>query len=103
MCSPLCLAILTFLFLVRTHADADDGMLPRLAAELMETLDPPDIRFCSSLEMIFWQNMIGAVAAVGTPTRQWFLTSLRRFVPALQLRSWDDTKQVLQRLFCVDY
>jgi hypothetical protein len=98
----LCTAILTFLFLVRPPNGADNNLLSQLATQLSQTLGPPSIRNCASLEIVFWQHMIGAVAAAGTPARERFLTYLRKFVPALQLRSWDDAQNLLRRFFWID-
>lgn len=70
----LCIAITVFLHIVRPSTAVDNHLVPRLASKLMESLDLSKIRFRSSLNMLFCQYMVGAVASAGTPARQVSIT-----------------------------
>jgi len=99
----LCISIRIFLILVRPQSRTDDNSLQPLVIRLKESLESPHICFCSALETIFWQLTIGAVASSEPIMRQWFLITLKKLLPSLYLRSWDDAKQVLQKFFWIDH
>lgn len=98
----LCISITIFLCLIRPRRTTDPTLLSRLAVTLMKALISPKIRFRSSIDMIFWQYTIGAIAATGTPARQYFMYYLRELVPKLNLNSWDDSKKILKMFFWLD-
>ncbi|KAK5089759.1 hypothetical protein LTR70_006601 [Exophiala xenobiotica] len=77
------------------------------AVQLMEILQEPEqqlcssLALCSSLESVFWQTMMGAIAAPNARTRSFYMSRLGRITIALALTSWYDALVILQRFFWV--
>jgi len=87
-----------------TDTEEDFG---NTAVQLMEILQKPEqqlcssLALCSSLESVFWQTMMGAIAAPDARTRSFYMSRLGRITIALALTSWHDALVILQRFFWV--
>lgn len=77
------------------------------AVQLMEVLQKPEqqlcssLALCSSLESVFWQTMMGAIAALDARTKSFYTSRLGRITIALALTSWHDASVILQRFFWI--
>jgi hypothetical protein len=68
---------------------------------LMECMSAPDTRLCASIELTFWQLMMGRIA-VGkgdVVTKRWFDEGLRKCMFTMRLRSWNDALVILRQYF----
>lgn len=100
---PICISLMIFLLLVRSKSQASSSVLEELAARTKEYLESViEVRFCNAVNLIFWILSIGGIAASKPSTRQWFLITLKKILPALHLRSLDEAKKVLERFFWID-
>lgn len=62
---------------------------------------PSSLALCSSLESLFWQTMMGAIAAPDDSTKRFFRSRMDRITAASGLASWDDALITLQRFFWI--
>lgn len=62
---------------------------------------PSSLALCSSLESLFWQTMMGAIAAPNDSTRRFFRSRMDRITAAAGLTAWDDALVTLQRFFWI--
>lgn len=77
------------------------------AAQLMEVLQEPEqekcssLVLCSSLASVFWQTVMGAIAAPNDRVKRFFTLRLRRISIPLALTSWHDASVILQRFLWI--
>lgn len=102
------LSIKIFLQFVLRSTTNTEGDFGNTAVQLMEILQKPEqqlctssLTLCSSLESIFWQTMMGAIAAPDARTKSFYTSSLGRITIALALTSWHDAEVILQRYFWI--
>lgn len=82
--------------------DTDEGP-GNTAVQLMEVFKRPELRLpsslalCSSLESLFWQAMMGVIAAPDGQPKTFFTSRLDRITVAMALTSWHDASIILQR------
>lgn len=105
--SALALSIQIFLEIVLCQSTNIEDGIGDMAVQLKQTFQRPELRLpsslglCSSLESLFWQTMIGAVAAPDDQTRLFFTSRLDKIAVALALTSWNDASVILQRFFWI--
>lgn len=105
--TAIALSMKIFLEIVlRCTTYTDDGP-GSTAVQLMEVFQKPELHLpsslalCSSLESLFWQTMMGAIASPGDRPKSFFLSRLDRIIVALALTSWDEATVILQRYFWI--
>lgn len=96
------LSIKIFLQTVLYRSTKEGNDLNGTADQLMEILQEPEdqvspLTLCVTLGAVFWQTMMGAIAASNGLTRSFYISRLRRIVVPLALKSWNDALSVLQR------
>jgi hypothetical protein len=77
------------------------------AIQLLEVFSRPEqqlpssLALCSSLESLFWQTMMGAIAAPDDRSRGFFRSRMNRITAAMGLTSWHDALFILRRFFWI--
>ena len=77
------------------------------AVQLMEVFQRPEqqlpssLALCSSLQSLFWQTMMGAIAAPDDRTRLFFRSRMDRITAAMGLTSWHNASVTLLRFFWI--
>ena len=103
----IALSIKIFLEIVLRCTTNTEEDFENMAVQLMEVLQKPEqqlsssLALCSSLELVFWQTMMGAIAAPDTQTKSFYTSRLERITIALALTSWHDASVILQRFFWI--
>lgn len=103
----LALAIELFLQQVLCGEIIDNTKTQLAAAQLMEIMKQPEqqlcssLALCSSLESVFWQTMLGAIAATQEGVRAFYISRLKLIVVALALSRWQDAEVILCRYLWV--
>lgn len=69
--------------------------------ECEQQLCASSLGLCSSSESVFWQTMMGAIAAPNPQTKSFYTSRLQRITIALALTSWRDALLILQRYFWI--
>lgn len=101
------LSIKIFLETVLRHTTNTNPDPSNTPVQLMEILQKPEqqlcssLALCSSLEFVFWQTMMGAIAAPDAQTEPFYMSRLRRITIALALTSWHDALVILRRFFWI--
>jgi len=104
---PKALSIKIFLETLLRNTIITEERFEDTAAQLMEALQKPEqqrcssLVLCSSLECVFWQTMMGAIAAPDARIKKFYTLSLRRISIALALTSWQDALVILQRFLWI--
>ena len=95
---PCRLAIIVFSFLVVFPVPPVAGPFESLTERLLVALS--EIKSCgeplSSSKLLLWILVMGAVAAIGLPKRQWFLRRIHDLLQTLAVEDWKDMKVILQ-------
>lgn len=105
--TAMALSLKLFLETVLRHDTGED--FEDTAVQLIQVLQKPGQQLCSdsalalclSLETVFWQTMMGAIAAPDARTKSYYISRLRRVTIALALTSWHDAEVILQRFFWI--
>lgn len=105
--TAIALSIKVFLgVFLRCTTDTEDRP-GDMAVQLMEVFQRPEqqlpssLALCSSLESLFWQTMMGAIAAPDDRTRGFFRSRMDRITAAMGLISWHDALVTLRRFFWI--
>lgn len=95
---PCRLAVIVFSFLVVFPIPPVSGPFESLTKQLLAELIEIDVRKESALRsrMILWMWVMGAIAAIGLPERQWFLNRVQELSSRLVVESWKALQDVLQ-------
>lgn len=72
-----------------------------IKAQLLDPSIPTWWREASDL--ILWATVMGAIAAIGSPDRQWYLTILDEFTRQLGVDSWPSMRERLGMFLWFDY
>ena len=105
--TAIALSIKIFLEIVLRCTTNTEENFENTAVQLMEVLQKPEqqlpssLALCSSLQSVFWQTMMGAIAAPDARTRSFYTSRLGRITIALALTSWHDASVILQRFFWI--
>lgn len=101
------LSIKIFLQTMLRHTTNTEEYLGNTAIQLMEAWPKPEpqlcssLALCSSLESIFWQATMGAIAAPDARTKSFYMSRLGRITTALALGPWHDAEMILQRFLWI--
>ena len=105
--TAIALSVKVFLQIVlRCTTDTAEGP-EGTAVKLMECFQRPEqqlpssLALCSSLESLFWQTMMGAIAAPDGRIKSFFTSRLDKITVALALKTWHDASVILQRFFWI--
>ncbi|KAK2767464.1 hypothetical protein FQN54_003620 [Arachnomyces sp. PD_36] len=105
--TAIALSVKIFLETVLRCTTNTDSDLENTSVQLMEVLQKPEqqlcsaLALCSSLELVFWQSTMGAIAASNAQTKSFYIWRLERITAALALKSWHDSLTILQRFFWI--
>lgn len=105
--TAIALSIKIFLETVLRCTESADENPGYTAVQLMEVFQKPEqqlpssLALCSSLESVFWQTTMGAMAAPDVETKSFFMSRLGRITTAMALTSWHDASVILQRFFWI--
>jgi len=106
--TALALSLKIFLEIVLRSTTTTEEDCENTAFQLMEVLQKREqqlctsLALCASLEVVFWQSMMGAIAArINAQTKSFYISRLRRITDALALTSWHDAELILRRFFWV--
>ncbi|KAH8812092.1 hypothetical protein F5884DRAFT_784350 [Xylogone sp. PMI_703] len=98
----LSIAMKIFLqFLLQRSSDTDKR-LNIYATELRTVLQGPHIRLCPSIDLVFWELMMGWIATTDSLSKDWFLSMLEKTSRALQVNSWDQALLFLSKFFWIE-
>jgi len=77
----------------------------QLAQDVKAQLTQPSVqaRSTEAPELILWVTVMGAVAAIGTTDRQWYLTTLDRLTRRLNINTWTSLKERLGMFLWFEY
>jgi hypothetical protein len=77
----------------------------QLAEEVRAQLSLPAVqaRWGEAADLILWATVMGAVAAVGTPDRPWYVMTLDRLTRRLNVNTWSGIKERLRLFLWFDY
>ena len=105
--TTIALAIKIFLETVLRCTTEQEENSKHTAVQLMECLEQPEqqlcpsLALCSSLESVFWQTMMGAIAAADAHVKSFYISRVKRISITLALTSWDDALVILQKFFWI--
>ena len=101
------LSITVFLEIVLSRTTSTEDRCGDTVVKLMAVLQEPEdalcssMALCASLESVFWQTVMGAVAAPDARTKSFYTLRLERITTALALKSWHDASLILQRFLWI--
>ncbi|KAJ9605320.1 hypothetical protein H2200_009977 [Cladophialophora chaetospira] len=77
----------------------------RLAQDIKAQLLDPSIQawWTEASDLILWVTAMGAIAAIGTPDRQWYRTILDELTRQLGIESWPSTRERLGMFLWYEY
>lgn len=107
--TAIALSIKIFLQTVLRYTTNPEEDSESTAVQLMEIFQRPDqqlpssLALCSSLESVFWQTMMGAIAAPDARTKSFFNSRLEKITAAMALTSWHDASTILERFFWIPF
>ncbi|OAP55302.1 hypothetical protein AYL99_10275 [Fonsecaea erecta] len=98
------LAMLIFWFSNFQISRPDYALNRTLTAQLKTALQASDLKglWGPHYELLVWVLLMGAYISAGQRERPWFVLNLARVSRVLNLRSWDDVRQVLLKFFYLD-
>lgn len=83
------------------HSTAPFGLHTSLLLKELSHFDAANISAQES-KLFVWVLVMGAIMAVGTPDRFWFISALRPVASRLRLNSWEDMKALLVTFLWLD-
>lgn len=77
----------------------------QLAQEVRGQLSQPSVeaRWSEASDLILWVTVMGAIASIGTPDRQWYLGILDRLTRRLMINTWTSMREHLRLFLWFEY
>jgi len=77
----------------------------QLSQQVRVQLSQPSIeaRWNEASDLILWASVMGAIASIGTPDRNWYLTTLDRLTRRLNINAWPSIKERLKLFLWFEY
>ncbi|KAI1609879.1 hypothetical protein EDD36DRAFT_453605 [Exophiala viscosa] len=77
----------------------------RLAQDVMAQLALPTVqsRWSEASDLLLWVTVMGAIAAIGSPDRQWYLVTLDRLTRRLNINTWASMKERMKLFLWFEY
>lgn len=99
------LATIIYSLLVVFPLPAIAAPFHRLAQDVRAQLSDPPVhgRWAETADLILWATTMGAIAAIGSPDRAWYLMTLDRLTRQLGINTWAGMKERLRMFLWFDY